>query len=150
MSHTFTGPLLHSEKLFHMHYVDTIAMLAILQYLVFASLVGRARGKYGIKAPAVSGSEPFERVYRVQMNTLEMLVAFLPAMYVAARYWPGIYVAGLGALYLIGRVVYYRAYVSNPSSRALGFAMSFFPVLTLVFAALVPAVLGKSGNIILG
>ncbi|MGS0753637.1 MAPEG family protein [Roseateles sp. GG27B] len=83
-----------------MHYVDIVAMLAVLQYLVFGALVGKARGKYGIKAPAITGSEGFERIYRVHMNTLELLVALLPALYVAARYWPAQYVAALGAVYL--------------------------------------------------
>jgi uncharacterized membrane protein YecN with MAPEG domain len=127
-----------------MQYIDVVAMLAVLQFLIFGSLVGRARGKYGIKAPAISGSEPFERIYRVQMNTLEMLVALLPAMYVAAKYWPSNYIAAIGAIYIVGRVVYWRAYVTNPQKRGLGFGLSFFPVFTLVLVALVPALLGKS------
>jgi glutathione S-transferase len=129
-----------------MNYVDVIAMLAVLQYLVFTSLVGKARGKYGIKAPAITGSEAFERVYRVQMNTLELLVALLPATYVAARYWPAEFVAALGAVYLVGRVVYWRAYVTNPQGRGLGFMLSLVPILTLALAGLVPALLGKAAR----
>ena len=71
-----------------MNWVDAVAIVAILQYLMFGSLVGQARGKFGVKAPAVSGNENFERIYRVQMNTLELLVVFLPALYASARYWP--------------------------------------------------------------
>jgi glutathione S-transferase len=127
-----------------MNYVDIVAMLAVLQYIAFGSMVGQARGKYGVKAPAVTGSEPFERMYRVQMNTLELLVALLPALYVAARYWPPHYVAAIGAVYLVGRIVYWRAYVNAPQSRNLGFVLSIAPVLTLALMALVPAVLGKS------
>ena len=127
-----------------MNYVDTVAMLAIIQYLVFGSLVGKARGQYGVNAPAVSGNEQFERVYRVQMNTLELLVAFLPALYAAARYWPGWVIACVGAVYLVGRVIYWRAYVAAPASRGLGFVLSIGPVFTLALAVLVPAVLGKS------
>jgi|SRR6185503_2032910 len=126
-----------------MNYVDIVAMLAVLQYLVFGWLVGRARGTYGIKAPAVAGSEPFERAYRVQMNTLELLVAFIPALYVAARYWPAPYVAGLGAVYLVGRLLYRQAYVAA-KRRTLGYGLSIGPVLVLVLAALVPAILGKA------
>ena len=127
-----------------MNSVDVVAMLAVLQYLAFGALVGQARGKYGIKAPAITGSEQFERIYRVQMNTLEQLVALLPALYVAARYWPHNYVAALGAVYLVGRIVYWLAYVKSPQSRGLGFMLSFFPVFTLALAALVPAVIGRS------
>jgi glutathione S-transferase len=125
-----------------MNYIDLVAMLAVLQYLVFGGLVGQARGKYGVKAPAVVGHPDFERIYRVQMNTLELLVAFVPALYVAARYWPGHYVAALGAVYLVGRLLYWRAYVTG-TSRSLAFNLSIFPVFILVLAALVPAVLGR-------
>ena len=127
-----------------MNYVDTVAMLAIIQYLVFGNLVGKARGQYGVHAPAVSGNEQFERVYRVQMNTLELLVAFLPALYAATRYWPGWVIACVGAVYLVGRVIYWRAYVTAPASRGLGFVLSIGPIFTLALAVLVPAVLGKS------
>lgn len=125
-----------------MNLVDIVAMLAVLQYLFFGGLVGRARAKYGIKAPAVSGEVNFERIYRVQMNTLELLVALLPALYVAARYSPAPFVAAIGTVYLIGRLVYWRAYVSG-ARRGLGFNLSMFPVFILVFAALVPAAIGR-------
>jgi glutathione S-transferase len=125
-----------------MNSVDVVAMLAVVQYLVFAGLVGRARGKYGIKAPAIVGDSNFERIYRVQMNTLELLVALIPALYVAAKYWPDSYVAAFGAVYLVGRLVYWRAYVGG-ASRSLGFNLSSFPVFILILAALVPAVLGR-------
>lgn len=127
-----------------MNYVDIVAMAAIIQYLVFGSLVGKARGQYGVKAPAVSGHEQFERVYRVQMNTLELLVAFLPAIYAAAKYWPDWVIAAIGTVYLVGRVIYWRAYVTAPASRGLGFVLSIGPVFGLALAALVPALLGKS------
>jgi glutathione S-transferase len=127
-----------------MNYVDIVAMTAVIQYLIFGSLVGKARGQYGVKAPAVSGNEQFERVYRVQMNTLELLVVFIPALYAAAKYWPGGVVAAAGAVYIIGRVVYWRAYVTAPSTRALGFVLSIGPVFGLALAALVPALLGKA------
>ena len=67
-----------------MNYVHIVAMLAVLQFLIFAILVGRARGTHGVPAPATSGHEIFDRAFRVQMNTLEQLVAFLPG---AAGRW---------------------------------------------------------------
>lgn len=127
-----------------MNYVDIVAMVAIIQYLVFGSLVGKARGQYGVRSPAVSGNEQFERIYRVQMNTMELLVAFLPALYSAARYWPAGVIAAVGAIYLVGRFIYWRAYVTAPASRGLGFILSIGPVFGLALAALVPALLGKS------
>ena len=124
-----------------MHYVEIITALVVLQYLFFIVLVGRARGRYGVKAPAVTGHEGFERAYRVQMNTLELMVALLPSMLIAARFWPAEWVAGIGAIYLIGRFIYWRAYVSAPSSRALGFALSMLPVMVLVLMGLAGALL---------
>jgi len=124
-----------------MHYVEIITALVVLQYLFFIVLAGRARGRYGVKAPAVTGHEGFERVYRVQMNTLELMVALLPSMLIAARFWPADWVAGIGAVYLIGRFIYWRAYVGNPSSRGLGFGLSMLPVLVLLLMALAGAFL---------
>jgi len=119
--------------------VDIVALLALLQFLFFGSLVGQARGRYGVKAPAVSGDERFERIYRVQMNTLELLVMLLPALYAAARYWPPGWVAAAGAVYLLGRMVYWRAYVADPKRRGPGFLLSIAPVFALVLAALAGA-----------
>lgn len=124
-----------------MHYVEIVAMLVVVQFLFFGALVGRARGKYGVKAPAVTGHEGFERAYRVQMNTLELMIALLPALFVAARFWPAEWVAGIGAIYLIGRFIYWRAYIVAPSSRELGFALSILPVMVLVLMGLAGAVL---------
>ena len=123
-----------------MNYVDLIAVLAIMQLIFFGILVGRARGTYGVKAPAVSGHEMFERAYRVQMNTLELMVAFLPALFIASKYWPQTYVAIAGAVYLLGRFIYWRSYVSAPASRGLGFALSMIPILALLIATLVAVV----------
>lgn len=125
--------------------IDIVAMTAVLQYLVFGGLVSRARTRHGIKAPAITGHPQFERVHRVHVNTLELLVAFLPALYAAGRYWPSSVIAGIGGVYVLGRVVYWQAYVRNPSGRRLGFILSAAPVLGLVLAALVGAVLGRGG-----
>lgn len=123
-----------------MNYVDIVAVLAVLQLLFFGGLVSRARGKYGVAAPAVAGHEMFERAYRVHMNTLELMVAFLPALFLAGKYWPQALVAGAGLVYLVGRFIYWRAYMGAPGSRALGYALSSAPMLALLLAALVGAV----------
>lgn len=125
----------------NMPFVDIVALIAILQFFVFAALVGRARGKYGVNAPAVSGHPMFERAYRVQMNTLELLILFLPALYIAARYWPAAYVAGGGAVFLVGRVLYQQAYMADPARRGPGFLLSIAPCFGLIVAGLVGAVI---------
>lgn len=119
-----------------MNYLDLVATLALVQLLAFGILVGAARGKYGVKAPAVSGAENFERMYRVQMNTLELLIVFLPALYLSAKYWSANWVALIGAVYLLGRIVYWLAYTRAPESRGLGFLLSFGPTVVLVLGAL--------------
>jgi uncharacterized MAPEG superfamily protein len=123
-----------------MNYVHIVAVLAVLQFLVFGFLVGRARAKHGIKAPATSGSEPFERAFRVQMNTLEQLVAFLPALLIASLYWPNEIIAGIGAVYLVGRFLYRRLYLADPSKRSAGFLLTVIPTFVLLVAAGVGAI----------
>ena len=96
-----------------MTYVHVVALLAVAQLIVFGILVGAARGKYGVAAPAMTGNEHFERAVRVQMNTLEQMICFLPALLIAAAYWPPAYVAAVGVVYLVGRILYRQAYVAN-------------------------------------
>ena len=120
-----------------MNAVDLITLLALLQFFAFGALVGRARGRFGVKAPAIVGHEMFERAYRVQMNTMELLVLFLPALYLAAKHWSASYAAVAGAVYLVGRVLYWRAYMRSPDSRSFGFAVSMGPILVLIVASLV-------------
>ena len=119
-----------------MHYVELVAILAVFQFVAFIVLTGRARARSGLKAPAVVGDEGFERMYRVQMNTLEVMVVFLPALFLAAKYWSPLFVAATGAVYLVGRLLYWRAYVTDPSTRGPGFALSMLPALILAIAAL--------------
>lgn len=119
-----------------MVWVQLITALALLQYFLFGILVGKARGQYGVKAPTMTGHEVFERYNRVHVNTLETLVVFVPALWLAASYFRPQWVAAVGAVYLIGRVIYLRAYVSNPSTRSLGYSLSALPVAVLIVMAL--------------
>lgn len=122
-----------------MAYVTIIAMLALVEFSIFGFQVGRARVKYGVEAPATSGHEVFDRVFRVQQNTLEQLVVFLPGLYAFATFVSELWAVALGVVYLIGRAVYFRAYVANPSSRTIGFLLSFLPCQILILGAIVGA-----------
>lgn len=122
-----------------MHYVQVVAVLAVLQYLLFGALVGRARTRCGVKAPATTGNEEFERIYRIHMNTLEQLVAFLPVLWVASLYWPDAWVAGIGVIYLVGRFAYRRLYLADPAKRAPGFLLTVGPTFVLLIMALAGA-----------
>jgi uncharacterized MAPEG superfamily protein len=123
-----------------MNSIHLVAMLAVLQYIFFSALVGRARDRYGVKAPAVTGHEGFERAYRVQMNTLELLIAFIPALYAAGWYWPSWIVAIAGGVFILGRFIYWRAYISNPLRRGLGFILSIVPTMALALAGMAGAI----------
>lgn len=116
--------------------VDLLLVLVLLQYVHFSVLVAQARVTYAVKAPATSGHEVFERYYRVQMNTLELLILLLPGMWLASKYVLPYWVAGLCAVYLLGRLVYLRAYVADPSKRSLGFLLSFAPIIVLLLIGL--------------
>ena len=130
-----------------MIWIDIVTAVALLQYIYFGALVGSARGKYGVSAPAITGHEMFERYYRVQMNTLELLIVFLPALWLAARYWSPAGMAALGAVYVAGRFVYLKAYVKDPASRSLGYGLSIGPALVLLLAGLVGAALAAVKSI---
>jgi glutathione S-transferase len=129
-----------------MAYVDIVTALAVLQFLWLAIRVGGAREKYGVKAPAVTGNDVFERHFRVQQNTLEQLIMFLPGLYLFSRYFNPLYAAGLGVLYLIGRTLYALSYVKNPGSRSAGFLTGFLPTVVLMAGGLIGAVMRIFGH----
>ncbi|HEX4151284.1 MAG TPA: MAPEG family protein [Steroidobacteraceae bacterium] len=124
-----------------MAYVDIVTALALLQFLWFGFQVGRARERYGVKAPAVTGHEAFERHFRVQQNTLESLVIFVPATFLFSLYFNPLWAAALGVIYLLGRQVYAASYVKDPGKRGTGYALTLLPVLALIIGGLVGAVL---------
>jgi glutathione S-transferase len=116
--------------------VSVVMLLALLEYLGFTIAVGRARYRYGVKAPATTGNEDFERVYRVQMNTLEMLAIFVPALWIFAIYVSPAWAAGLGIVFIIGRLLYCTGYTKAADKRSLGFGLSMFPTLFLLVGGL--------------
>src|SRR5262245_5003647 len=118
-----------------------VIILAVLEYIVFGFLVGRARGRYEIKAPAVTGHEVFERYFRVHQNTLETLIAFIPGISLFALFVNPNWAAGIGLVYVLGRIVYFRAYVADPAKRSAGYGMSMLPILVLLVGGLIGAIL---------
>jgi glutathione S-transferase len=122
-----------------MAYVDIVTALAVLQFLIFGFKVAKARGRYGVKAPAITGNATFERHFRVQQNTLEQLIAFLPGLYLFSHYYSPRVAAGLGLVYLIGRELYAFTYVKDPAKREIGYAMTLLPVAVLLVGGLIGA-----------
>ena len=103
-----------------MEYVYLVIVLVLIEYIALGGLVSRARGQYGIKAPAVTGHAVFERTFRVQQNTLEGLVVFVPALWLFGAYLNPLVAAALGVVGIIGRAIYARAYIKDPDTRGRG------------------------------
>lgn len=123
-----------------MSLVYVVMGLAMLQYLYFGLAVGGARGRYGVKAPATSGNEVFERYFRVQMNTLELIVVLIPALPLFAWYISARWAAVLGGIYLVGRFLYFYTYIKDPAKRSAGFGLSFLPIVVLLLGGIGGAV----------
>jgi glutathione S-transferase len=123
-----------------MPYVAVVAVLALIEYLLFSLAVGRARGQYGVKAPAITGHPIFERHYRVHQNTLEQLVVFLPALYLFAAYVNEPIAALLGLAFIAGRAIYARSYVADPEQRTAGFLIGYLANAVLLLGGLGGAV----------
>jgi glutathione S-transferase len=128
-----------------MAYVDIVTALALLQFMVFGFKVAKARGRYGVKAPAVAGNESFERFFRVQQNTLEQLIVFLPALYLFSHYNSPLIAAALGVVYLIGREIYAVTYVKDPKTREIGYLLTVLPMAVLIMGGLIGAIRRLAG-----
>lgn len=124
-----------------MAWVSIVIIVALFEFFGFGIAVARARGRYNCPAPATTGNEMFERYYRVQMNTLEQIVLFIPAILLFAWVFDPRWAASIGVVWIVGRLVYFRSYVRDPRSRALGFAMTALPTLGMLGAALVGLVI---------
>ena len=118
-----------------MHYVALVTLLLICQYVAFMMLCGAARSRSGIKAPAVTGDESFERAYRVQLNSLEQLIITLPAMWLSAMYFSDLVAASLGLAFFIGRIIYRAGYVADPAKRGPGMIIGFLANIGLIITA---------------
>ena len=113
------------------HFTALVTCLAILAYFYSSILVSRARGKFGVKLPAISGNPDFERVFRAQMNTLEWLPIFLPSLWLFAIYISDSFAAGLGLVWVIGRVLYILGYAQAVAKRGPGFAIQALAAIVL-------------------
>jgi glutathione S-transferase len=113
------------------HLTALATLLAILLYSVTGIRVGGARRAYGVVAPATTGHPAFERVFRVQMNTLEWLPIFLPALWLFAVYISDAIAAGIGLVWIIGRVLYMVSYTKDAASRGPGFMVQMLAALAL-------------------
>lgn len=119
-----------------MDHATLIVLLALLQYVLFTARVGLARGKYHVDAPSCEGDENWNRLFRVQQNTLEQLIVFVPATYAFAIYMSELWVLLPGLVFIIGRFLYSAEYTNDPKTRAPGMGLTLLANVVLVLGAL--------------
>ena len=122
------------------NFTALVTLLAVILYFWISFRVGQARVKFAVKAPATSGHPDFERVFRVQMNTLEWMPIFLPAIWLAAIFVSDIGAALLGVVWIAGRVLYMRGYTEAAEKRETGFFVQAIVAGLLWLAALIGVV----------
>ena len=120
-----------------MEYAIVIILIALLQFIFFTGRAGFRRVKYDVQAPKTVGNEIWERIFRVQQNTMEQLVIFIPGMVIFSMYVSHTWVLLPGILFVIGRQIYSHLYIKNPESRGLGMVLSFFSNAALVLGGLI-------------
>ncbi len=113
-----------------------VTILALLVYFAMGLQVARARGRSGIEPPAMTGDPVLERANRVHVNTLEWLPLFLAGLWLFAIYWDERVAAGLGVVWILGRLVYSAGYMAAPAKRSMGFLIQFLACAILLFGAL--------------
>jgi glutathione S-transferase len=119
-----------------MEVVYIVIALALLQFFIFGGFVGWARVKFGVDAPAITGDPIFERYNRIHYNTMEQLIVFVPGMLLFGIYVHAIAAAALGLLFIIGRTIYFRAYIAEPAGRGAGYGLSVLPIIILLIGGL--------------
>jgi glutathione S-transferase len=118
------------------HLTALVTLLAILVYFYSSVMVSQARGKFGVKLPAISGNPDFERVFRAQMNTLEWMPIFLPSLWLFAIYISDGIAAALGLVWVIGRILYVFGYARAVKDRSRGFAIQALATIALWVGAM--------------
>lgn len=123
-----------------MHATALITLVSLLFYFYLSLDVGRARVRCKVKAPATTGDPAFERLYRVQMNTLEWLPLYLPCLWLFGWYVSDLWAAAVGAVWILGRYLYKMGYEEAPEKRSLGFGVQALATAVLFFGAAIALV----------
>jgi glutathione S-transferase len=118
------------------HLTTLVTLLAIGFYFFTVMNVSRSRSKTGVKVPAISGHPDFERAFRIQANTLEWMPIFLPALWLFAIYIGDAIAAGIGAVWIAGRIVYFIGYSQAAAKRGPGFMIQGIAAIALWAGAL--------------
>jgi glutathione S-transferase len=98
--------------------------------------VALARSHHQVKAPATNGPEAFERVLRVQQNTLEQMMFFLPVFWLAALLGHTSAASLIVFIWLGARIAYGIGYWKDAKLRAPGFGISLLASAVLLVMAI--------------
>ena len=129
-----------------LHYTAIVTLLAVALYFFLATRVAVARGKFGVKLPAISGNPDFERIFRVHMNTLEWMPTFLAPLWLCAIYLNDATAAVLGLVWIGGRIVYFTGYRQATAKRLPGFFIQATACFLLFIGAIVGIAVHWSGG----
>jgi glutathione S-transferase len=120
----------------NMAWVYLVTALALVQFTFFGALVSKGRKQHSVLPPTMTGPAAFEALVRVHLNTLERLIVFVPLLWMAAMFWPAQWAALVGAFFIVGRFMYWRAYVKRPDLRQPGNILSMLAIAVLLLATL--------------
>jgi len=125
-----------------MNGVAVVTGLALLECFVFGAMVGRARSRYHVEAPATTGDPSFERYFRVHQNSVESLVIFIPALWLFAMYVSSAIAVALGLIFIAGRIIYAAGYISAAEKREPGALISGVIIAILLIGAVFGPIVG--------
>jgi len=116
--------------------VALVTLACSLMVFGMSTFVARTHGKTGIMPPAMTGHPDLENAVRAHMNTIEAFPVFLPSMWLFAIYWNANWAAALGAIWIVGRILYFVGYTKAPEKRFPGFGIQISATLALMLGAL--------------
>jgi uncharacterized membrane protein YecN with MAPEG domain len=114
-----------------------VTVITLMLFFVITANVGRARAKYKVPVPQTTGDPNFERVFRVQQNTLEQLILFIPSLWLFSLFVNPNWGAGIGSAWIIGRILYAWGYYQEAEKRRIGFGINVLSAVILLIGALV-------------
>ena len=119
-----------------MKYTALVTIAALGYTFILSGLVGAARAKAGVDAPAMTGQPDFDRAFRIHMNTIEQLVLFIPVLWLATSVVGDVWAAEIGVVCVVGRVIYSAGYRKDAEKRGPGFIITLLPTAVLTVVAL--------------
>lgn len=119
-----------------LHATAIVTLIALLVYFWMGTQVARTRQKVGILPPATTGDPLLERTIRAHVNTLEWMPIFLGSLWLFAFYWGDLPAAIVGAVWIVGRIIYFFGYVAEAGKRLPGFGIQALASAVLLFGAL--------------